>query len=216
MQELDEMVSTLRRDNTRKDRYRASMEEALRDLDALNTRLETGIEAQQLLGTVADERSTRILQYVTGIVNKALGEIFPESKKYITLEKKLHSGRYPHINVTLDADGVKRDLMLQSGTGLRQVVALLYRLCLIEINGGRKLLLADELLSGVHPDAAKVIVEILEMFADSGFQIIFIEYTLPKDFGKVFKVTHNGHYATIAEVDSDEETPEYLAPRTEV
>ena len=74
-------------------------------------------------------------------------------------------------------DGIKtRDLQLQTGTGLRQVISFLFILSTIEIRKGRRLLLADELLSGLHPEAKRIVMDILQIFAEDGFQFAFVEY----------------------------------------
>ena len=63
----------------------------------------------------------------------------------------------------------------------------MYVICLIEIRKGRRLLILDERLNGLHSRAKKVLAEILKIFAEGGFQFIFIEYSLD-DLGKIYNI----------------------------
>ena len=46
-------------------------------LDELNKRYSYMLEAQSLLGTVADENTQAVLSFITGIINKVLSDLFP-------------------------------------------------------------------------------------------------------------------------------------------
>ena len=159
------------------------------------------IEAQQLLTTVSDSNTTAVLDYITGIINKTLGELFPHDSRRIYLEKSMYQGQHAHINIKLTGtNGKTRDLTLQSGTGLRQVISFLFVLSLIEIRKGRRLLIADELLSGLHPEAKRIVTDIISIFADEGFQFAFVEYGV-NNLGKVYLVEKPGAVATVTPMD---------------
>lgn len=170
----------------------------LREMNILYTDM---LEAQQLLTTVSDSNTTAVLDYITGIINKTLGELFPHDTRRIYLEKTMYREQHAHINITLQGtNGVTRDLELQSGTGIRQVISFLFQLCLIEIRKGRRLLIADELLSGLHPEAKRVISDIIQIFAEDGFQFVFVEYGLDK-LGKIYLVEKPNNIATVHTLD---------------
>lgn len=59
------------------------------------------LEAQALLSTVSDNNTTVVLDYITGIINKALLELFPYDTRRIYLEKSLHGGQHAHIKIKL-------------------------------------------------------------------------------------------------------------------
>ena len=131
---------------------KAKIDALVQKLGDMNTMYANMLEAQQLLTTVSDENTTTVLDYITGIINKTLGELFPHDSRRIFLKKSMYQGQHAHITVQLTGtNGKVRDLTLQSGTGLRQVISFLFVLCLIEIRKGRRVLLADELLNGMHP-----------------------------------------------------------------
>lgn len=170
-------------------------------LNDMNIQYVNMVEAQQLLTTVSDANTTAVLDYITGIINKTLGELFPHDSRRIYLEKTMYQGQYAHINIKLTGtNGKTRDLTLQSGTGLRQVISFLFVLSIIEIRKGRRLLIADELLSGLHPEAKRITTDIIKIFAEEGFQFAFVEYGV-NDLGKVYLVEKPGAVATVTPMD---------------
>lgn len=170
-------------------------------LNDMNIQYVNMVEAQQLLTTVSDANTTAVLDYITGIINKTLGELFPHDSRRIYLEKTMYQGQHAHINIKLTGtNGKTRDLTLQSGTGLRQVISFLFVLSLIEIRKGRRLLIADELLSGLHPVAKEVITDVIKIFAEEGFQFAFVEYGV-NDLGKVYLVEKPSAVATVTPMD---------------
>ena len=180
---------------------KAKVDALVAKLGDMNTQYANMLEAQQLLTTVSDENTATVLDYITGIINKTLGELFPHDSRRIFLKKTMYQGQHAHITVQLTGtNGKVRDFTLQSGTGLRQVVSFLFVLCLIEIRKGRRLLLADELLNGLHPVAKKLVCNILEIFADEGFQFIFVEYGV-NSLGRIYLVEKPGEIATITPMD---------------
>lgn len=146
------------------------------------------LNAQKVLSTVSDDNTRATLDFVTGMVNKVLLELFPKEPYTIKLENKLHAGTKPHIVMELcDSEGHVLDVSTQSGDGIKQVICFMYVVCLIEIRKGRRLVILDERLNGLHKNAKKCIASIMEILAKGGFQFIFVEYGL-NDFGKIYNV----------------------------
>lgn len=188
----DQMVSALIRNHKQ-------LEKAIEEFNTLQ-------DAQQVLTTVSEENTTAVLDFITEVINRTLGEIFKGDRREIKLKKSVRSGKYVHITVDLvTSEGISRSLTLQSGTGLRQIVSFLYILSLIEVRKDRRLVMMDEILSGLHSQAKAVITEIISLFADSGFQFIMVEYGI-NDLGKIYNVEKPG---SIARVYSLEEGQEY-------
>lgn len=180
---------------------KAKIDALVQKLGDMNTMYANMLEAQQLLTTVSDENTTTVLDYITGIINKTLGELFPHDSRRIFLKKSMYQGQHAHITVQLTGtNGKVRDLTLQSGTGLRQVISFLFVLCLIEIRKGRRLLLADELLNGMHPVAKALVCNIIQIFAEEGFQFIFVEYGV-NNLGRIYLVEKPGETATVTPMD---------------
>ena len=70
----------------------------------------------------------------------------------------------------------------------------------MEIRKGRRILLADELLNGVHPVAKRIIFDIIKIFAEEGFQFAFVEYGVD-DVGKIYLVEKPNETATVSPLD---------------
>ena len=178
-----------------------SLGERVKDM---NQRYAVMIEAQQLLGLVSEQNTNYVLDYVTGVINKTLAEMFPYDVPRVFLEKHMHAGKYPHIRVKLlNSDGEVRDLIMQSGTGQRQVISFLFVVCLIELRKCRRILLMDEILSGLHVTAKKVVQDIMKIFAEEGFQFIFIEHAGMGNFGRRYIIEKPDKTATATLLDGE-------------
>lgn len=162
------------------------------------------LDAQKLLSSVSDDNTEKTLNYITGIVNKVLAEMFKTDVPRIKLTRKLYAGSRPHINVELmDGSGNTLNMKLQSGVGLTQVVSFMFAICLIEIRKGRRLLIMDERLNGLHKEAKNILIEVIKIFAKGGFQFIFVEYGL-NDIGKLYNVEKHGDDSILRAVGVDE------------
>lgn len=180
---------------------KTKVDNLVKKLEDMNNQYVVMLEAQQLLTTVSDENTRVVLDYITGIINKALGELFPHDTRRIYLEKTMYRGQHAHINIKLTgSNGKTRDLQLQSGTGLRQTISFLFVLSLIEIRKGRKILIADELLSGVHPTAKDILMDVIQIFAEEGFQFVFVEYGV-NNVGRIYIVEKPNDIATVTPID---------------
>lgn len=177
------------------------IDEYIKQLEDLNNQYVVFLEAQKLLAVVSDSNTTAVLDYIVGIINKALAELFPYDTRRIYLSKKMFNGQHAHIVVKLvNSEGKERDLSLQSGTGLRQVISFLFVVSLIEIRKGRRILLMDELLSGLHSYAKSIILDIIKIFAEDGFQFVIVEYEV-NDFGKMYIAEKPKETSTLTPLD---------------
>lgn len=189
-------------------RQRRNLEHSLSSLNKrlidTQTKLVDLTNAQKLLSTVSDDNTDAVLDQITSAVNHALEEIFPNEVCKIHLKKKLYAQSRPHIIVELvNSSGKSIDMSLQTGTGVGQIVSVLFSICLVEIRKGRRLILLDEKLNGLHRRAKKIISEILQIFSNEGFQFMFVEYAL-NDIGKIYNIEKKGDTAIAYPLGSDE------------
>lgn len=193
------------------------IDEAVMKMQDMDEELADMLEASSLLSAVSDSNTNTVLNFITGVINKALAEIFPYDTRRVFLEHKTHAGQYPHIIVGLETgDGIRRSLTLQSGTGLRQIVSHLFNISLLEVRKSRRILIMDELLSGLHAESKKIIMDLMQIFARKGFQFIMVEYGVD-DIGKIYLVEKPGDTATVTPLNGKYEGQifEFNPPKVE-
>lgn len=171
-----------------------------KEIDKISADLQTYICACNLLGEVSDETTQDTLDKISGVINKALGVLFPTDSRTVRISKSMYREVHPHFNVDLITEnGVVRSFK-QSGSGLAQVISFLFTICLIDARGGRKVLVMDELLNGLHP-TAKGIVRDLMLAVSSRFQFITVEYGM--DVEKEYLIEKANGTATITPYESN-------------
>lgn len=177
-----------------KEKLRIQLEEIDKELEEKGRTLEDMIRAATILGNVADENTQRVLTKITSVINSSLAEMFKQDKRRITIKQNMYRNVYPHFTVELETEeGIKRSFK-QSGTGLAQVISFLFTICLIDARKGRKIMVMDELLNGLHPDA-KIIIKNLIKVLSGKFQFIIVEYGV--DIGKQYEVVKTNAVADV-------------------
>jgi len=198
------VLASLKKDLKDKEKYEKRVLKGREDLAKAQQDYVNLLDAQRLLSTVSDDNTEATLLFVSGVINKALAEIFKGDTRRIYLSKKLYGGYKPHIVVELEnGKGERLDMSIQNGTGLKQIISVLFVICLIEVRKGRRLLILDERLSGLHSEAKRILSEILNIFAEGGFQFIFVEYNL-NTLGKLYNVEKPGNEAKVYSLDGVE------------
>ena len=165
-----------------------------KEIEKMEGDLQTYICGCNLLGEVSDETTQDTLNKISAVINKALGVLFPRDSRTVRISKSMYRDVHPHFNVDLITEsGVVRSFK-QSGSGLAQVISFLFTLCLIDARGGRKLIVMDELLNGLHPNA-KGIVKDLMTAVSSRFQFLVVEYGM--DVAREYVIEKMNGTATI-------------------
>lgn len=199
LHETNQVIITQRERN----RAKLELEQELSETNKLfldtTRKMDAYVRAATLLGNVSDESIKNTLNIIQQVVNKALRIMFPESPREIVIEPSMYNDVHPHIDVSLVVDE-SRELQSfeQSGSGLGEIVSFLFTVCLIDIIGGRKVMVCDEILNGVHPEA-KFILRDLLIALSKKFQFFMTEYNL--DVGEQFELVKKGTVTTISKYD---------------
>lgn len=181
----------------RKDKKEKELELLEKEYKEIEEELETYIKASRLLGEVSDENTRITLDKITVVINKALGLLFRGEEIKVEIKKEIYRKVYPHFKVYLRI-GDREMTFKQNGTGLAQVVSFLFTISLIDARGGRKLLVMDELLNGLHPDAKYIVKGIMESLSGR-FQFVVVEYGL--DVGKEYRVVREKEKSVVMEYE---------------
>ena len=136
-------------------------------------------KAIDLLKKIADDRTNSAVEILQNTVNWALENIQLEQRFEIILEVKDRTdGKVMSINlVDLDLNKT-RTLKHQSGTAVRQIVSFLLQMTIISLSGARKVVILDEVLSGLQDkETIAMFGQIIVALAENdGFQFFMVEH----------------------------------------
>ena len=185
---LNELVESNKVKCAEKQSYFDEFADAIKKLEQAVEDYNTLSSAGNLLNKIADGRVKKAIDFIATAVNDALLKVFKDDFKQIKVEISSHMDAYPQLNFVLqNPDGMKRNLKTQEGDGLGQIISLLATMCLLYISGGRRFMLLDEVLNGLHPNALELIDEILTVFEDRlGFQFLMINHGYTPNRGVIY------------------------------
>lgn len=153
-----------------------------------------------ILRMVSDESVQKSYEFITNNINATLERIFNKATRKIRLREWTRSGQYPQLEVEVIVEGgKKRSLKSDSGHGLMQIISLLCILSLIVITRSRKIMVIDEVLSGLSAKSRKIIAEILWTFTEIGFQFIISEHGFVPKGSKVYHLQMDGGVSHVKE-----------------
>ena len=148
------------------------------ELNKTSVDLDEVTNAVNLLRIVSDDVVKKNYKFIEQEVNATLAKIFEKSERKIILKESTFRGQYPQLEIELHVENGNIISLEESGHGLEQIVSLLCVLCLIVITGGRRLLIIDEVLSGLSAKSRMAICEVLNQFTAVGFQFVVCEHGL--------------------------------------
>lgn len=175
------VVDQIELENNAAKKSRESLEKTINDLIKDNNEskeaLDIATHAIEILRQVSDEAVGKAYKFLEQSLNSALEKMFTNTTRKIELKESLRSGQYPQLEIILHVGNNKtRSLKSDSGHGLAQIVSLLSILSLIVITGSRRLLVMDEVISGLSVHNRKIVNDIMWTFTEIGFQFIVNEH----------------------------------------
>ena len=200
MSAVDEIEKNNTANKKMLDNLNKSIDKHLYSLDVSRENLDVVLNAISILRGIQDDSVRLSYKEIEDSVNNVLSRVFPDKVRKIELVESTRGGKYPQLDLKLRvAGGKERSLKNGSGHGIMQIVSLICNLSLIIITGSRKLLVLDEVLSGLSASAKEIISEILNQFTELGFQFVVSEHFFVPSNANVYRLEVNNDISDIAD-----------------
>lgn len=162
--------------------------------------LDIATHAIEILRQVSDEAVVQAYRFLEESLNSALERMFEHTTRKIQLHEYTRGNQYPQLEIELMVgNNKKRSLKSDSGHGLAQIVSLLSILSLIVITNSRRILVMDEVISGLSVHNRKIVTDILWQFTEIGFQFIINEHGYVPKGSKVYYLEMVGDVSGVKE-----------------
>lgn len=160
--------------------------------------LDIALNAIEILRNVSDDAVGTAYKMLEGNINNTLERMFENTTRKIRIHEYTRGNQYPQLELELTvSNGKKRSLKSDSGHGIAQIVSLLSILCLIVITKSRRLLVLDEVLSGISGTNREILDELLWSFTQIGFQFIINDHGYIVKGSKVYHLEMQGDISGI-------------------
>lgn len=194
-----DIVDKIELENAAAIRSRQQLEESIAEIMKDNKdnkeALDIATHAIEILRKISDESVGKAYQFLQESLNTALAKMFANTTRKIEIKEYLRQNQYPQLELVLHVGNNKvRSLKTDSGHGLAQIVSLLSILSLIVITGGRRILVMDEVISGLSVRNRQIVSDILWSFTEIGFQFIV------NDHGFIPEGSHVYHLEMVGDV----------------
>lgn len=196
-QQFIDVVNKIEIENKAAEKSRDSLEEIIKQLAEQNKNnkeaLDIASNAILILRQVSDEAVSKAYGFLEKSLNSALARMFTNTTRKIEIKEFTLKNQYPQLQLILHVgNGKTRSLKTDSGHGLAQIVSLLSVLSLIVITGSRRILVMDEIISGLSVHNRKIVNDILWSFTEIGFQFIVNEHGFIPEGSRVYHLEMNG------------------------
>lgn len=195
-------VEQLEIENKAAIKSKAALEKTILELEKRNENNKEAHEIAQnaivILRQVSDRAVGQAYRFLEKSLNAALARMFADTIRKVELKEYVVRNQYPQLEIILHVgNGKTRSLKADSGHGIAQIVSLLSILSLIVITGSRRILVMDEILSGISEKNRQVVSDILWTFAEIGFQFIIVEHGFIPDGAHVYKLKMSGNVSSV-------------------
>ena len=176
-----------------KESLEKTINELIKDNENNKEALDIATHAIEILRQVSDEAVSKAYGFLEECLNNALKKMFTNTTRSIHIKESTRAGQYPQLELELNVgNGVTRSLKTDSGHGLAQIVSLLSILSLIVITESRRILVMDEVISGLSVHNRKIVTDILWSFTEIGFQFIVNDHGYIPEGSAVYHLEMNG------------------------
>lgn len=199
--EIEKLELEQQANNLAKKKLEDGIRKLIESNEANKEALDIATHAIEILREVSDEAVSKAYKFLEESLNAALKRMFRNTTRQIRLHEYTRSNQYPQLEIELIvANNKKRSLKSDSGHGIAQIVSLLSILSLIVITNSRRILVIDEVVSGLSVHNRRILTDILWQFTHIGFQFIVNEH------GYVPKGSRVYHMEMVGDVSGVKET----------
>ena len=194
-----ERIEAEQRANARsKQELQNRADEILKNSELKKEDLDIVTNAISILRIVSDNSVKESYEYITNSINTALERIFQDSERKIKMVESTLRGQYPQLEIILEVgNGVTRSIKFNSGHGLAQIISFLCVITVIVITKSRRLLVMDEILSGLSAEARRIIAEVMWQFTSIGFQFVVCEHGFIPKGSMVYRMRNVNDRGTV-------------------
>ena len=196
------VVNNIEIENAAAIRSKQSLEKTINQLAEQNKdnkeALDIATNAISILRQVSDEAVSQAYSFLESSLNSALSRMFENTTRQIKIKEYVRNKQYPQLELVLNVGHNKtRSLKTDSGHGVAQIVSLLSILSLIVITGSRRILVMDEIISGLSVHNRKIISDILWSFTEIGFQFIVNDHGFIPEGSHVYHLQMNNDVSSV-------------------
>lgn len=183
-----------------KERIENTLEQLRKENAECREAYDIATHAIEILKGISDEQVEHAYAFLERNINNALERMFTTKTRKIKMREFLRDDKYPQLVFDLYVENNRvRSLASDSGHGIGQIVSLLSIISIIAITGARRLVVIDEVLSGLSVHNRQVMGEILQEFTTIGFQFIISEHIFIPKGSKVYVIEAPGEVSRIKE-----------------
>lgn len=205
LRQSDIFVSLVNKIEIENEAAKRSREQLMESIEILQKKVAKDTEAYdiathaiEILKGISDQTVQRAYGFLEESINDALEKMFLNSTRKIKIHEYLRDNKYPQLEIEVDTgNGIPMSLQTDSGHGIAQTVSILSLLCLIVLTGSRRILVIDEVLSGLSVENRKIITDIMWAFTDIGFQFLITEHGFIPRGAKVYHMELNGTVGSV-------------------
>lgn len=188
-----DIVSQIEVENAAAIRSKQSLESTIQSLMEENAQnreaMDIATHAIEILRKVSDEAVGQAYKFLQDSLNSALAKMFRNTTRKIEIKESIRANQYPQLDLILHVGNNKtRSLKTDSGHGLAQIVSLLSILSIIVITGSRRILVMDEVISGLSVRNRQIVSDILWTFTQIGFQFLINEHGFVPEGSHVYQL----------------------------
>lgn len=166
-----------------------TINQLMKDNESNREALDIATHAIEILRKVSDEAVGKAYGFLQESLNSSLAKMFKNTTRKIEIKESIRNNQYPQLELVLHVGNNKtRSLKTDSGHGLAQIVSLLSILSLIVITGSRRILVMDEVISGLSVRNRQIVTDILWTFTEIGFQFMINEHGFVPEESHVYQL----------------------------